>query len=714
MQDRKRNMNKLYVILAVLALTAGSAEGKALNVVFSCAPGNDLYAVLAKSGAKCPRFDTAQEAVAHATPGSTVLILADGYPDTRTKVDAAVFEQAAAKKLRLYVEYPAAVPGLEIGQPQSTVWERGVVSSDEFGDALPKLRILGINDCHFLPVQAPDPLIVIARVAGYDKAVFGLPETAQPVLFEHENLLIATTKLSNFVTGRYAPTEDWKTIWQHILHKLDPEAMVDLSWTPDVHPAYGASDKLPSDYEKHTFDSAAKWFLDSRLLVHPSREPEVHRLLREGAESTQTPGADAPVGDGSHGLLEGYASAIQSDGSQVQRVPLRADCNAEAAMTLAMDAMINGHTKSRDVAANLLDYVYFNSGMCKGARGNPEDPAFGLIAWGDIAPAWEVANYGDDNARVLLGTILAAACLKSDRWDEMLLRGLLANLRTTGPEGFRGDRIDMPQLEANGWKYYEQTSRVSYAPHFESYLWACYLWAYQQTHYKPFLEKTKIAIRMTMDAYPDQWRWGDNVERSRMLLCLAWLVRVEDTPEHREWLSRVTDDLIALQHPSGAIRERINSAGGGGHLWAPQSNEAYGTTETPLIQQNGDMAADQLYTTPFILLGWHEAYASTGDPKYKKAEDKLAEFLCRIQTRSAKYPYLNGAWFRAFDFGRWDYWSASGDMGWGAWSIESGWGNAWTGAVLGLRLKGTSFWDLTSSSQVIRQFDKVRRDMADG
>lgn len=368
-------MNKLYVIMAMLVLMAGMAEGKNLNLTFNCAPGNDLYTVLAKSGAKCPRFDTASEAVERAAPGSAVLILADGYPDTTTKVDSAMLDKAAERKLRLYVEYPAAIAGLQVGAPRSTVWERAVVSSGEFGDALPKLRILAIQDCHYVPVQAAAPMIVVARVAGYDKAIFGIPETAQPILFDlpERNLLIATTKLSNFVTGRYAPTQDWKTVWEHILRRLDPDATVNLQWTPDVHAAYGPSEKLPSDYEKRTFDSAAKWFHDSRLLVHPSREPELYKMLRENAECTTTPGPDAPMGDGSHGLLEGYASAVRHDGSQVQRIPLRADCNAEAAMTLALDWMVNQHTQSRDVSKNLLDYVYFNSGMCKGARGNPEE-----------------------------------------------------------------------------------------------------------------------------------------------------------------------------------------------------------------------------------------------------------------------------------------------------------------------------------------------------
>ena len=30
-----------------------------------------------------------------------------------------------------------------------------------------------------------------------------------------------------------------------------------------------------------------------------------------------------------------------------------------------------------------------------------------------------------------------------------------------------------------------------------------------------------------------------------MLLPLAWLVRVDDTPEHREWLRQVATDLVS-------------------------------------------------------------------------------------------------------------------------------------------------------------------------
>lgn len=686
-----------------------------MKLTCACKSDNDLYKIFSEIDVEMNRFDTPENAIKSAPPGSGVLILADEYPDLQTLMSTKLYEEAAQKKLRLYVEYPDFIPGVDLKKPITTEWERTVVSSDVFGPDLQKLRILALQDCRYIPVQVDNPILVSARVAGYDTAVYGLPVNSAPILFEISctNLLISTTKLSNFITGRYAPKGAWKSIWEWILKWVNPDVKtIELNWEPVVRPAYGKSEEMTADYERRSFDAAAEWFHKSRLLIPSSRKEAVDKMLLSGGEMLPTPGPDEPEGDGTYGLLEGYASAINWDGSQTQRVPLRNDCTAEAAMTLSLDWDINTNKHSRDAAVNLLDFIYFNSGMCKGGRGNPEHPAFGLVAWGDIAPVWLVANYGDDNARGILGTIVSAACLDSSRWDEAVMRSLLANLRTTGALGFRTDRIDIPDLERKGWKAYYDASPVSYAPHFESYLWACYLWAYNQTRYEPFLDRTRTAIHMTMDAYPDQWRWGDSIECARMLLALAWLVRVEDTQEHRRWLRLVADDLLITQDACGALQERINDTGGGGHYFAPQSNEAYGTSETPLIQQNGDPASDQLYTTGFALLGLHEAFAATSDPIYKKAEDKLAEFLCRIQVHSDEIPYLDGAWFRAFDYRRWEYWASSGDLGWGAWSIESGWCNAWTGAVLGLRVKNTSVWDLTSRSQIAKTFQAVKRDMS--
>jgi hypothetical protein len=664
--------------------------------------------------ARYPRFQTPLAAISNAAPGTAVLLLADDYPARQTVLAQAELHLAREKNLRLFIEYPAAVPGLEIAPPRTTQWERLVVASDRFAPTLPKRRILSAHNCDFVPVSnAPPADLVAARVAGYDTAIFGLPDKdVFPVLFvlPERNLFVATTRLSNFVTGRYAPAQDWLVVWDRILAALDPGHAHRLATKPVVTPAYSAIASLPRRFQRQAFNEAAQWFASAHLLVHPAEKDALYQALAAGQETTAPPKPGAPAGDGSLGILEGYASGILPDGQQLRRLPLRADCNLESAMVLALDSQLNRRKHSALIASNLLDFVYFNSSMCQGPRADPQHGAFGLIGWGDIAPAWLVANYGDDNARAMLATAVAAAALKTDRWDERLMRALLANLRTTGKLGFRTDRIDLPALTQNGWKPYYEGAPVSYSPHFESYLWAAYLWAYQQTAFPPFLDRTRTAIGMTMKAYPDQWRWRDNLERAHMLLCLAWLVRIEDTPEHREWLNRVATDLLAWQQPSGAIRERLLTFQGG-HYRAPQRNEDYGTGETPLLQQDGDPVTDQLYTTGFALLGLHEAVGATGDPKLKRAADKLAEYLCRIQTRSQKLSYLNGTWFRAFDDRRWEPWASSADVGWGAWSLESGWAQAWTAAILALREQKTTVWDFTAQSRVRSYFPRLHAQM---
>ena len=163
-------------------------------------------------GKQYPRFDTAAQAIQGASERAGVLILADDYPKETTPIDAAIFQQAAAKKLRLYVEYPAMLPNLVLGKAAylktgeyGANVERTVVASDAFGPDLKKMRIMMINDCHYLPVEAKNPHLVLARVEGYDTAVYGLPKDVHPILFEHPrgDILVATTKLSQFVTGRY-------------------------------------------------------------------------------------------------------------------------------------------------------------------------------------------------------------------------------------------------------------------------------------------------------------------------------------------------------------------------------------------------------------------------------------------------------------------------------------------------------------------------------
>jgi hypothetical protein len=215
-----------------------------------------------------------------------------------------------------------------------------------------------------------------------------------------------------------------------------------------------------------------------------------------------------------------------------------------------------------------------------------------------------------------------------------------------------------------------------------------------------------------MAAYPDNWQWTNGIqqERGRMLLALAWLVRVDDRPQYRAWLKRLADDMEKCQDSCGAIREELGSPGKGTCPPA-RSNAEYGQFEASLIQENGDPVADMLYTCNFTFVGLHEAYAATRDTQFRRMADKLADFLVRIQVTSEAHPELDGGWFRAFDYRKWDYWGSNADAGWGAWSIEVGWTQAWIPTVLALRVLDLNLWDLTGKSKIARHWEKCRQSM---
>jgi hypothetical protein len=692
-----------------LASSSRSAEPEH-KLVFACAAENDLYQVLTAKDAAYPRYATAAEAIRAAAEGSGVLILADGYPEKTTRVELPLFEEAARKKLRLYLEYPTQLPGMSVGLPKPTRCERGVITSEIFGEQLKPMRIAMINGCRYVPINAASPHIVLAKVAGVDSAVFGLKDVvAEPMLFDHPrgNLLVATTKLSHFVTGRYLPVDAWRTIWQTILDRLQPGGpAARLRWTPIVRPSFGRDEPLPADAEVQALRRSADWMIHSRILRHASWPKEaLDRALRYNTVR-EMPAADWPLGDGALGILEGFSSTIRADGSQPMRYAVRNDCTTEVAMQLALEGAVEARPEHTKIAARLLDYIFSTSGLAAGPRADPKSASYGLVGWALDHPG---SYWGDDNARALLAIGAVSALLQEARWNEATVRCILANLRTTGIHGFRPSCVTEDQLQAQGWKAYWTGRHVHYSPHMQAWIWACYLWLYEQTRFEPLLARTKTGMRMMMDAYPARWDWclrSGTIERSRLLLPLAWLVRVDDTPEHRRWLRQIGEDLLALQDASGAIREVIGDGGPG-----IKSNAAYGASETSLIQSDGDPVCDMLYSCNFALIGLHEASAATGDPIYAQAEDQLARFLCRIQIRSERHPELDGAWYRAFNFRNWEYWASNSDWEWGPWCTETGWCQPWIAGTFALRQQKTSLWDLVQKVNLRQPFDRLRPQM---
>lgn len=709
----KRIILSCFIILFLPVALMCERENK---IIISSDKTNNLYTIIKNNKLPHSRYDSPEEALNNVRKGDVLLILADNYPEKQTEISDHFYRTLKKKNCRTYIEYPSHIPDFEPGEVIKADKERVVINTNLFMHALDSLSILGLNGLHYISgkTKIESPLIVTARVAGFNRAIYGLPEKSDPLLFQLSDspVLVSTTSLSNFISGRYAPQQAWGLLWKEILEYLLPEKEINaLLWDPEVRTTYEKDEQLPPDYQRRSIEKGIEWYANAKMLIADSFADSLQNLINRGTERIKW-SEDIPLGDGSRGSLECVFSEIDENGSQPLGIIVRGDCVSETAMAYALSGAVLNNHESKRIAENLLDFYLFDSSAMDAEYGDPHHPAYGLIPWGISNHNWYKASYGDDNARFFLASIITSAVLQNEKWDDMLLRSLLALLRTTGEHGFRGSRIDLNQIEEYGWEYYQKRDIVNLSPHFEAYLWACFIWAYHQTGDELFLDKAEKGINIMMENYPHRLIWTNGLaqEKARMLLPLSWLLQVRNTTKNRAMLQRVVNDILLLQDESGAIREELGSIEMGRYP-PPQTNEAYGKHEASLIAQNGDPVSDLLYTTNFAFLGLHEASYALNDPSVQKAADSLAEFLCRIQVKSSNHPELDGGWMRAFDFERFEHWGSNADAGWGAWAIESGWTQGWITSILSLRELKKSIWDITNQSKIETNYHLLKKEM---
>lgn len=703
----------LIVTFALTSSCSGSFSGKD-KISFYCNPDNDLYLLLQSKGLTCKLYDDINEAIENTSSDQTLLILARDYPMGKTVIPENFFQKVQEKNLKVYLEYPDHLSEGKTGEVIATNKERIVVSSDFFGEKMPQMKILDAGLFTYIQVSERPAFLRGGKVAGFKEAMYGLENTPNfPVLFEDHNVLISTTKLSDFIRSRYAPYQGWQRTIGAIIRHLDIEVEEALiKWSPVVKPAYDKDEVLAEKAFESAVQRGADWYVKGRFLIHQDwvdRWRKIDTLpLPVGPPISFT----LPSGDGSLGVMEGHYSYINPDGSQPYRYWLRADCVSETAMTFAIANSVKGSREGIKIATNLMDFLFNSNAFITESSKDPTKSSYGLIGWADTHKS---RYYGDDNARVILGAILAAAMLENDKWDQQLAELIVANFRTSGYKGFRSGALMGDFINQTGWQTLMERDLEHIAPHYESWLWATYLWLYDKTNYKPLLEKAKRAIAITMDNYPENWTWTNGIqqERARMILPLAWLVRVEDTQKHRDWLNLICDALLENQVACGALQEELGE-GDKGRYGTPKSNDHYGSTEAPVIHNNGDPLADMLYTTNFAFFALNEAAQATQNQNYLNAVDRLAEFLVRIQSTSSGRADLDGCWFRSFDYQNWEYYGSNADHGWGAWGTLTGWTQSFITTTLALKLHETSYWEITKASGVGNSMDKVLEEMLPG
>ncbi len=82
---------------------------------------------------------------------------------------------------------------------------------------------------------------------------------------------------------------------------------------------------------------------------------------------------------------------------------------AEVGFALAAAGDLLRQTEYQERAANLLNYLFLDSGLPAKAYFGRQEPSYGLIGWSTAYPG---VYYGDDNARAALATLGAAAYLR--------------------------------------------------------------------------------------------------------------------------------------------------------------------------------------------------------------------------------------------------------------------------------------------------------------
>ena len=668
------------------------------------------------------------EAVALKNDVKGVMILADGYPEGKTRVTPEQAEALLSSEVRIYIEYPENNDALGItgyGDEKAMENARGVVVDPDKLQT-PLYSLLYVNGALF-PTKPFDPAkvgaedvnawLVAAKVAGYDVAEYALKDATPYVLLEENGrVLIAATKFSQWISARYAPYERYQKFWASVLTWLnhDDPAPV-MTYKPAVSPARAKNAALSKEDYIDAARRSSDWFFNTGFLLSDTDE-KAYGALRESRDYSLH--VDDTC-DGRSGVIETFSSGTRfnPDGSQKIRFLKRADCNGEVAGALALAYRSTGNERYRDAAYNLVNWLLRESSLSGGPRADAKSPQYGFLDWDD-GPATPEQYYGDDNARAILGLIEAISVLGKDgeQFQQRLLEIIIANFRTTGVNGFRGNNIHASALETNGWRYFYDREIANFAPHFEAMLWACYLWAYEHTGWEPLLQRTKTGIALTMDAYEkDQWRWTNGLqqERAKMILPLAWLVRLEPTEQHEQWLRQMIGDVMTFQDETGGIQERLGK--GQGLFGSFKSNPAYGGAEGPIIQNNGDPCVDNLYTQPFAFLGLTEAARATSNDANRKEYEtylrKLTDFVVRTQQVSDVYPEFDGVWFRGFDYDKWETYGSDGDLEWGVWTTESGWTEAWLNGCVSLRVLDVCVWELSESMDMTDDFATVKEIM---
>lgn len=361
---------------------------------------------------------------------------------------------------------------------------------------------------------------------------------------------------------------------------------------------------------------------------------------------------------GASGALEGPGTEVYADGSQRMSRVHRVDCIGEIALPYFLHHLSTGEEEALRVAGRLQSHIYDHY-LCK----DPDVPWHGMVRWTE--EAWDVC-YQDDVARAVIPQLLKCLYTKSSEHLDSVVAALRFLVRTTGTDGTRVFRTVNAKLDSDTMLKLRSTPGHLPSAHYNGYYYAALLLAYQLTGIEDFRETAVRGMETLMSAYPHTRReQSETQELCRLILPLGWLYWVTGEELHKDWLYQVTGHLQRFRHPSGGYLEWDEGYKAG-------MRHAVGTGESSLLASNGDPVVDLLYSNNWLPAAFIQCYFVTEDPLFKRLWKDSATFMADSQIRSGD-PLIDGAWARAYDADKREVFGSPADVGWGPWSIESGW-----------------------------------------
>lgn len=441
----------------------------------------------------------------------------------------------------------------------------------------------------------------------------------QTLWIQDDYLMICTFRLCNFIRACFGPKKQWRALVEYIL-KWTTGLDISTSCIPDYYTQQNYDPTKPFETQlTEALKHTLRWFKEGGILID----------------------------NGRGGMYEGYCTEIYPDGSRRLARPIRDDCIGEAIMLFGMDYLYSGNPHSLEISDNLADFMF---AYMQDKRG----PFTGMLRWSDAA--WGVC-YTHDTGRAVFGELLKDFYMGRTNHLEEITAALDFLLKTTYADGRRARRTDTPFLNEKEMDRIRKNHLPPEGnePCAEGYAAMAMLLCWKLTG----AERFRLAALRSFDTFC----MGDAFQ-------LSWAYYLTGDEQYLTRLRATVTDMRPYRHPNGGYIAALAT-----DFVAPPTIDGEGS----LVTHGGDPVVDNLYHVNWLSMGWMQAYLVTGEQLFYDAWKDITKYYIDMQIRSSD-PRIDGAWTRASDMEIMEVFGIPNDVGWGPWSIESGWSLGQIGA----------------------------------